>query len=1187
MLFFGGDALFAWFGGANHEWRAARAAADVVGLVADSPQLDLPDGSTRLGVSVGLHAGTATGVVGGRSQRSFFLSGPGVDGALAMESAAGAQQILAGASVARALRPAWVRPHGDVFEISRRVAEPPDPDPPPPSRVGATESELFLPEPLRPLLVADQAPREHRLASIVFARLGGLRRLSPSGRVAALQRWACELEEVAAATGTTLMATDVKARAAVAIVMAGMPVVSPRDEERAVAAAHELVARNPAVSAGVNTGTVFASDLGHPTRRTYMVLGDSVNTAARTMGAARPGEALVTDSVVRSAGVRTVGRPRSIQAKGKREPLILRRIADGGVDRSSSVRTPLVGRDREFSLLRAAVDAPAGASIELIGEGGSGRSRLLAELTRRSRRTPAVHVAVPASIGGVPFAAVHEAFRALTGVHDERQLAAVSRRMSPELRSRIGVLRPVLGLATDASDADAEAEAVSHEAVVGARVGILSALARRDGLWTVDDADALDPASAALLRALTPILVRAGWVVVASRRPGNRVLDPPAATVRLGPLPASAVRTIIRANLVAPCSERRLRELVAASFGIPLFASELADSVDADIRLPRSAERVGGALVDTLAPRDRALLRCAAVLGDAVELELLGSVVDDAAAADPRRWDALRRFVHVDGGRLHFTNETIRDAAYEGLSFRDRRRLHGRAVEALEAAVAAGTPVSAATIARHADRAGDAIAVARWAPAAAEEAERAGAMDDAADLWRLALDAAVRSPSGDADVRRFAESCGDANEIIGEPAMAQSAYRTAMAHGAPTDRARLHWKVGRLHLRTGDLAAAKRAAARGLRELRGSGEPEGGPLGIRLLLLRAAAHCFGDARDASLRDGLTAASAAFALGDDELIADAAIHLQMEYGERGDAREAEYGRLAVSLLERRGPSVELGSALLGLGLDRMFAGDWRASIDLYDRAARTFDICGHVVGRLSTEINRLSILVEQGRLAEAIELIDDLGPAATVAPPWFAAFLLATRGRARSFDGDPDEGARAIRHALRTLRTEAPDRLVADTECYLLEALVLGRHPAAAVRLAGPLIDRLERLAPGQVVGVTARRLLALARAQAGRGDLRAELEEVLGLARDRGASIEVARTLAALDLVVRHAGATPPARWERERRRILREHAVVFEPDYPFTPAAPATPAAPTAPARARARSSVAERTPDVSASRR
>ena len=213
MLFFGGDALFAWFGGANHEWRAARAAADVVGLVADSPQLDLPDGSTRLGVSVGLHAGTATGVVGGRSQRSFFLSGPGVDGALAMESAAGAQQILAGASVARALRPAWVRPHGDVFEISRRVAEPPDPDPPPPSRVGATESELFLPEPLRPLLVADQAPREHRLASIVFARLGGLRRLSPSGRVAALQRWACELEEVAAATGTTLMATDVKARA--------------------------------------------------------------------------------------------------------------------------------------------------------------------------------------------------------------------------------------------------------------------------------------------------------------------------------------------------------------------------------------------------------------------------------------------------------------------------------------------------------------------------------------------------------------------------------------------------------------------------------------------------------------------------------------------------------------------------------------------------------------------------------------------------------------------------------------------------------------------------------------------------------------------------------------------------------------------------------------------------------------
>src|SRR6185503_1019803 len=61
---------------------------------------------------------------------------------------------------------------------------------------------------------------------------------------------------------------------------------------------------------------------------------------------------------------------------------------------------------------------------------------------------------------------------------------------------------------------------------------------------------------------------------------------------------------------------------------------------------------------------------------------------DPSAAADSEAWDRLAEFVerdpHIAGG-FRFRHALIRDAAYEGLSYRRRRELHGRIAEVLEA----------------------------------------------------------------------------------------------------------------------------------------------------------------------------------------------------------------------------------------------------------------------------------------------------------------------------------------------------------------------------------------------------------------------------------------------------------------------------------------------------------------------
>ena len=1147
VLFFGGDALFAMFAGTEHEWRAVRAAVDLQRIARKAALLTVPGGAVRLRMSLGLHTGTATPVVGGQRHRSFFLIGPTIDRVLSLEASAGAGEILLSTTTARALDPRWVTQRDEFLSLRTRIPEPPTPRQIP--SLAPDGAERFISPPLRSLLAAEKAPHEHRLISVAFARLGGLARLDPLQRAARVRRWCRDLDEVTESTGTILLATDVRRGAAKATVVAGIPHHSARDEDRAVNAGLELVARNPSVAVGVNTGQTFVGDVGHATRRTYMILGDSVNVAARAMAAARLGEVLVTDAVARTTEVGTVGRRRRVRAKGKREPLVLARVTGATVLYTDSIGPPLVGRAREMAQIAEVLNANPHAVVEIVGDGGLGRSRLIEETLARVERDPIVRIDARVSLGTAPFAALNAPFRELCGVESAEGLRRLPRRLPIDLRAEYWLLAAVLGF---------EGGAAAHHPPEVTRVMRAEMLAvclgYGAGALILDDADSLDPASLALLRELVPRLSTRGWTVLASRRPAGRSIANAANAVRLRPLSKTAIRRIAISTCGASLSERRLREVVERAAGNPLFATELSHNLaSAPLSvLPRAAQLRGGALVDTLPASDRTLLREVAALGESIELNFAAEVIGDENLVTPQPWEPLRRFVSLGpNATLSFRSETIRLAAYEGLPYSDRRRLHTRAMKVLERRRSSGEPILASVLARHAELAGLETSVARWAPIAAQDAQMTGAAEDAASFWTLALAAAIANRTR-TQIARVAEACGDANERLGEVEAARVAYRRAARSVQPLDRARLAWKTGRVELRVGDLSAARSAATRGLHALTAADSKSPKPLAVRLLLLRAAVHCFADRRGPSLRDGQTAMSIARELDDDELIGDAAIHLEMEYGERGDPRQQEYGVLAVELLEPRGPTVELGTVLGSLGLARMFVGDWTEALACYERAARIFELCGHVVGRLSTEINRLGIVVEQGHLKKALDTIDDLGPASTSAPRWFSQFLLATRGRAIAFGGQPDMGARTIRTALRGMRENAPERIIADTECYLLEALVLNGNTVPALRLGGSLVATLDRVAPNQVVAISARRLLAVAHYQNQSRNPYAELEDSLRLARETGAFIEVARTLGVMSSINEARGDEVPSAWDRERSAILASHGVVFEPSFPL-----------------------------------
>ena len=151
----------------------------------------------------------------------------------------------------------------------------------------------------------------------------------------------------------------------------------------------------------MNSGSVFAGEIGTSDWHTYTVMGDPVNVAARIMGKARAGEILATARLLdrsRNAVHDRVDRP--IHGEGQAATPDRRRSWTGtGTRCRVAADFPIVGRHAELELLcrggRGPACAHSGVAIEVVAEPGAGKSRLLNEFIARCQD-------VPRARGGAP-----------------------------------------------------------------------------------------------------------------------------------------------------------------------------------------------------------------------------------------------------------------------------------------------------------------------------------------------------------------------------------------------------------------------------------------------------------------------------------------------------------------------------------------------------------------------------------------------------------------------------------------------------------------------------------------------------------------------------------------------------------------------------------------------------------------
>jgi class 3 adenylate cyclase/predicted ATPase len=571
----------------------------------------------------------------------------------------------------------------------------------------------------------------------------------------------------------------------------GYPRAQENDSERAVRAAlliqraladlnrknagmgtPELVAR-----IGIDSGAVVVDATGE-------VFGHAPNIAARVQAAAEPGTVMVTARVQRQTAGLFVAEDRGAHPlKGAPEPTTLFRIvrASGGRRFGARVLTPLVGREEELGLLRRRWERAArgeGQFVQIVGEPGIGKSRLIEEFRLKLAEAPHTFVEWSASqlLQNTPLHPVAEWGRQRFGGAEtpapERlaDLENTLQLVGLDPGEYAPLLAPLVDIPlTEERAAKLAPEELRRRQLAAFQAWVLAGARSQAVVLAFEDLHWADPTSLDLMRTLAERGAQAPLLIIATARPEFRPpwsLRSHHSVISLSPLDRADVAQMVGELAHRHALSKEVVEGVSErTGGVPLFVEEVTR-----LLLERGEE--GGAhaipptLQQSLAARldrlgeAREVAQISAVLGRDFTYGLLAAVAasflpriagegDHAqhggGVADPALQSALDRLAGADlliaEGAGHeatyrFKHALIQDAAYDSLLKSRRQALHRRAAEVLR-----DIPERAAAepevIAHHFTSAGlDDLAIEWWGKAGDQALRRSAFQEAIAHLGR-------------------------------------------------------------------------------------------------------------------------------------------------------------------------------------------------------------------------------------------------------------------------------------------------------------------------------------------------------------------------------------------------------------------------------------------------------------------
>ncbi|MDW8404328.1 adenylate/guanylate cyclase domain-containing protein [Chloroflexus sp.] len=752
LLTFGGDALLVLFTDPDHAYTATVVARDMLdaqaGFVREVPGI----GSFPLTMHIGVESGRVALVSAGRSESlRYSAMGACVERVARAEELGGKGEIVLGPqawamvegrATGDALIDGYIKLHA-ITGNAPQVSSPPHAVPPPPTRDTALHLiwslerlspylppilvDRIIAEPQRPQLEADLRP-----VSILFAQIEGLAPLVESlpatttahvidavWRVCftAIEQYGGYVNKIDLATeGSKLLA------------IFGAPIAQEDHHERAARAALELqrafqtlTTAQPAGIAldhlrlriGLNSGNVFAGNVGDVERKEYTVMGDAVNVAARVMAHSDWGEIRATTPFAISVGTTIAfADSRVISARGKREPIELLRLVGIREAPVPSTQHAIVGRKYELAWLQerlAIALAGRGRVARISGEAGIGKTRLAAELlvTSAPRSVKIVTVRCLSYQQSTPYAPWSDALQALCAIPAGAEQATRAAHLRQALAAA-GIEDEWAPIVADLVKLDIDDNALTRSLSPQQRQtrrfeiirAIVHTTAAANGLILIfDNLQWADRISLELWRYIASSIAQARIFLLGLHRDTLQWDDNPLAdgaeVLTLSELPARDSAALIAAIPAGARLDPQVQaQIIARAAGNPLFIEELVRAVQqGNTNLDELPDSLSGLLlsrIDQLDERSRALLRVAAVVGQRFPLPVLQSVygedtrrlIEYISQLDAQELTLLEREVPE---RVHtFRHALLHEVTYQSMLFARRRELHRRIGEYLE-----------------------------------------------------------------------------------------------------------------------------------------------------------------------------------------------------------------------------------------------------------------------------------------------------------------------------------------------------------------------------------------------------------------------------------------------------------------------------------------------------------------------
>lgn len=884
LLKFGGDALLIFFEGNDSARRALATGQAMQAAMANFAQVKTSQGVFSLQMSIGMGTGPIfLATLGADRKMEYTVMGRALTHMARAENRAGAGQIVVDDSTRQAVPGAvtfapldddfWMLEHVSLqavaFDYFTQVLEPPlfvagtdAADILDQCRAHVTIIEAlhpFVPDELLALLIVDPKrptlPGSHRPVTMMFANFYGIDEiidvLGPAHEATIteiLNTHFVTMNRILTHYGGIVNKVDSYAIGYRIMALFGALQAHEDDPQRAVRAAlemnqalhevnqrtQEVLARVPGLAGqvgqaplkqriGLNTGFVFAGNVGSEARREYSVMGNEVNLTARLMSLAQEGRVLISHSTARHLSDQFVlQESKPVRVKGRSTP-VHSQVVVGPREQplrwTSLVTGPLVGRDNELAQGKAAIDralAGAGSLLVIDGPSGIGKTRLAEEIMSYGQSIgldllDGACLSYGRAMTYHPWAEIMRGYFGIQLIDGQQaRIEAVQRQLAALGEAEWApVVGEVMGLDIPDSRLTADLDArLRRQRLFDLTVKLLQTRAQRRPLMVaLEDVHWADPATIDLTSYVARNIAGYPLLLILTHRPEGELPDwagqPHAINLTLDDLPDEACLKIAR-GLIGPVAlPDSLRDLILSKgAGNPLFVEEVVRAlIDAGtfqkdaagawqvvqspetVELPDTIHGVIISRIDRLPEVERQILQVASVVGREFPYSILAGVYPDR---EPEG-DLLARLEYLSGLGLvepqsrgqnvyRFKHLTTREVIYEGQAFGQRRRMHRRIAEYFERAFAENLTEYIGLLAHHYFEGQLWDKAVEFSLQAARRAQREYANESAVAAYLRTLDAAGRAGSGAEAVQLQAE------EALGEVLTLLGRYDEALAH---------------------------------------------------------------------------------------------------------------------------------------------------------------------------------------------------------------------------------------------------------------------------------------------------------------------------------------------------------------------------------------------------------------------